>query len=138
MANWLIYGATGYTGALLAAEAVKRGHRPLLAGRSLTKLRPIAERLNLEAVAFDLSQAAAVLRDRHIDLVLHAAGPFIHTSQPMLTACLEVGAHYLDITGEIPVFQNTFAHDQAAQERGVALISGVGFDIVPSDCLIQY
>ncbi len=137
---WLIYGANGYTGALLAAEAVRRGHRPLLAGRSLAKLRPLAERLNLEAVAFDLAEATAAvaLRDHGVKLVLHAAGPFIHTSAPMIAACLEVGAHYLDITGEIPVFQHTFAQDQAARERGVVLMSGVGFDIVPSDCLIKY
>lgn len=136
--SWLIYGANGYTGALLAAEAVRRGHRPLLAGRSLAKLRPLAEQLDLEVVAFEVTEAAAVLRDHAVKLVLHAAGPFIYTSAPMIAACLQVGAHYLDITGEIPVFQHTFAQDQAARERGVVLISGVGFDIVPSDCLIRY
>jgi short subunit dehydrogenase-like uncharacterized protein len=110
----------------------------LLGGRSADKLRPLAERLGLEYVAFDLTNAQSVLRDRQIKLVLHAAGPFIRTARPMLDACLAVGAHYLDITGEISVFQATFARDQAAREAGVALISGVGFDIVPSNCLIQY
>jgi short subunit dehydrogenase-like uncharacterized protein len=140
MDQWLIYGANGYTGALLAAEAVKRGYRPLLGGRSIQKLRPLAVRLGLDAVAFDLdpAQVASLLRERQIKLVLHAAGPFIYTSRPMLDACLETGAHYLDLTGEISVFENTYAHDQAARDRGVALISGVGFDIVPSSCLIQY
>ena len=138
MDQWLIYGANGYTGALIAEEALKRGYHPLLAGRSLEKLRSLAERLGLECVAFDLSAATPVLRDHQIKLVVHAAGPFIHTSKPMLDACLAVGAHYLDITGEISVFQNTLAHDQAAHAANVALISGVGFDIVPSDCLIRY
>ena len=98
----------------------------------------MAERLGLEAVAFDLKDAASVLQERQVKLVLHAAGPFIHTSRPMLEACLEVGAHYLDLTGEILVFEDTFAHDQAAREAGIVLMSGVGFDIVPSDCLIKY
>ena len=140
MDQWLIYGANGYTGALLAAEAVKRGYRPLLGGRSIHKLQPLAERLGLDAVAFDLdpTQIVPLLRERQVRLVLHAAGPFVHTSRPMLDACLATGAHYLDLTGEISVFENTYAHDQAARDRGIALISGVGFDIVPSSCLIQY
>lgn len=138
MDQWLIYGANGYTGALIAEEAARRGHRPLLAGRSADKLRPLAERLKLDFVAFDLADAPRVLRDREIGLVLHAAGPYLYTSRLMLDACLQVGAHYLDLTGEIPVFQNTLAHDRAAKERGTALISGVGFDIVPSDCLLAY
>ena len=138
MDQWLIYGAYGYTGTLLAEEAVKRGHRPFLAGRSMAKLRPLAERLGLEAIAFELQDAVSELRERQVKLVLNAAGPFIHTSRPMLEACIEVGAHYLDLTGEIRVFEDTFAHDQAAREAGVVLMSGVGFDIVPSDCLIKY
>jgi short subunit dehydrogenase-like uncharacterized protein len=140
MEQWLIYGANGYTGALLAAEAVKRGYRPLLGGRSIHKLRPLAERLKLEAVAFDLdpTQVASRLRERQVKLVLHAAGPFIYTSRPMLDACLATGTHYLDLAGEISVFENTYAHDQAARDRGIVLISGVGFDLVPSSCLIQY
>ena len=40
MATWMIYGANGYTGPLLAEEAVRRGHRPILAGRSAEKLKP--------------------------------------------------------------------------------------------------
>ncbi len=138
MKQWLIYGANGYTGALLAEEAVKRGHRPLLAGRSPEKLRPLAERFGLDYAAFDLGGAAAALRDHDIGLVLHAAGPYLYTGTPMLEACLAVGAHYLDLTGELGMFQNTLAHDEAARDKGVALISGVGFDIVPSDCLIRY
>ncbi|MBI1255868.1 MAG: saccharopine dehydrogenase [Chloroflexi bacterium] len=138
MEPWLIYGATGYSGALIAEEAVKRGYRPLLGGRSADKLRPLAQRLGLDFAAFDLNAAESALREHQIKLVLHAAGPFIHTSRPMRDACLAVGAHYLDITGELSVFEQTFVHDQAARETGVALISGVGFDIVPSNCLIQY
>jgi short subunit dehydrogenase-like uncharacterized protein len=139
MGNWLLYGAYGYTGKLLAAEAVARGHRPVLGGRNEAKTAVIARQYNLDHVAFNLDdddRARRVVAD--FDLVLHAAGPFIHTAEPMLQACLAGQAHYLDITGEIPVFQTTLSYDAHAHEQGVALISGVGFDIVPTDCLAAY
>lgn len=139
MTNWMIYGATGYTGPLVAEEAVRRGHRPLLAGRSAEKLKPLAERLGLEYVAVALDDAEGLKRAvERVELVYHAAGPFIHTAEPMLRACLAAGAHYLDITGEIPVYQMAFGYDAAAKEKGIAVIPGVGFDVVPSDCLIRY
>jgi len=137
--RWMIYGAYGYTGRLVAMEAVRRGQRPLLAGRSAEKLAPLAERLGLDWIAVDLADQAALQKAiGRVELVYHAAGPFVRTSAPMIDACLATGAHYLDLTGEIPVFQATFARDEAARRAGVALISGVGFDVVPSDCLAVY
>lgn len=141
MAKWMIYGATGYTGRLLIEEAVARGHQPVIAGRSALKLRPLAEKYGLDFQAFEVKDKFTImgnLREAGVDLVLHAAGPFIHTSEPMLKACVESGIHYLDITGEIPVFETTFRYDAQAQDKGVVLMSGVGFDIVPSDCLAKY
>ncbi len=137
--SWVLYGATGYTGELLAAEAVKRGHRPLLAGRSAEKLEALAQRLGLEWKAVDLSDARG-LRDLVAGrgAVLHAAGPFVRTSKPMADACLDAGVSYLDITGELPVFQALFARDEEARRRGVALLPGVGFDVVPSDCFLLW
>jgi short subunit dehydrogenase-like uncharacterized protein len=134
--SWLLYGATGYTGQLLAEEAVRRGHRPVLGGRSAQKLAPLADKLGLQWVKADLEDPAALGKAvRQASLVLHAAGPFRFTARPMIAACLEAGAHYLDITGEIPVFQHTFAQDAAARRNGLALISGAGFDVIPTDCL---
>jgi short subunit dehydrogenase-like uncharacterized protein len=136
MSTWLLYGAYGYTGKLLAEEAVRRGHRPLLAGRSAKKLVPLAEALGLEWADADLDDTAALGKTlRGARVVMHAAGPFRFTARPMIAACLEAGAHYLDITGEIPVFQHTFSQDAAARRREVALISGAGFDVIPTDCL---
>jgi short subunit dehydrogenase-like uncharacterized protein len=139
MSRWLLYGATGYTGRLIINEALARGHRPVLAGRSAAKLAPLAQPHNLEWRAFGLDDPDH-LRDTvaEFDLVFHAAGPFIHTSEPMLQACLAGKTHYLDITGEIPVFENTLSYDTHAQEQGIALISGVGFDILPTDSLARY
>lgn len=137
--RWALYGAYGYTGQLLAELAQSRGHVPTLMGRSSQKLTPLAQRLGLPSVAVDLEDARALrgALEGHA-LVLHAAGPFIHTAKPMREACLDVGAHYLDITGEIQVFEDSFAEDRRARERNVAIISGVGFDVVPTDCLARY
>ncbi len=138
-AQWMIYGANGYTGKLLAEEAVRRGHRPLLAGRSPAKIEIIADELGLEHVAFDLHNTTALKQAlSRVSLVLHAAGPFSNTSAPMVAACLQTGTHYCDITGEISVFEQTFANDAAARHRGIVLMSGVGFDVVPTDCMARY
>jgi short subunit dehydrogenase-like uncharacterized protein len=137
--NWLLYGATGYTGRLIAAEAVRRGHRPILAGRSASLLQPLATELALEARVLPLDDPAALLRAlADVQAVVHAAGPFIHTAAPMVQACLAARAHYLDITGEVPVFEAHFALDAQARQAGISLISGVGFDVIPTDCLARY
>src|SRR6185295_4523400 len=57
------------------------------------------------------------------------------TSKPMVKACLAAGVHYLDITGEVAVFEAIFRRDEEAKKRGIALVPGVGFDVVPTDCL---
>ncbi len=139
MPTWMLYGATGYTGVLLAEEAVRRRHKPLLAGRAAEKLKPLAERLGLDYLTVRLDDSDALARAvSGVDLVLHTAGPFSRTSDPMIRACLATGTHYLDLTGEIPVFENTYSYHNMAIENGIALISGVGFDVIPTDCLAKY
>jgi len=136
--QWMIYGANGYTGELIAREAVRLGLQPILAGRSRDKLEPLAAELDLEKRVFDLDDQGAVLVALHgVELVLHCAGPFSATSAPMIEGCLAVGAHYLDITGEVSVFEHCHAPAQAkrAKEKGVVLCSGVGFDVIPTDCV---
>src|SRR5512140_93800 len=128
---FLLYGANGYTGQIIAELARERGVLPILAGRAADKVRPIAERLGMPWRAFAVDHPDL----RGVELVLHCAGPFSATSRPMVDACLSKRAHYLDITGEFEVFEAVLERDAEARERGVVLLPGVGFDVVPSDCL---
>ena len=135
----MLYGAYGYTGSLIAQEASKRGHNPVLAGRSAEKLVPLAEKLNFDYIILDLKDENSLIKHlKDFDLVFHSAGPYKHTSAPMVKACLKTGTHYVDITGEIPVFEENFKYDTPAKAAGIAIISGVGFDVVPTDCLAKY
>jgi short subunit dehydrogenase-like uncharacterized protein len=139
MPGFLIYGAYGYTGTLLAREAVARGHRPVLAGRNAEALSRLAGDLGLEHRLFSLDvpdQVQAGIRGNQV--VLHCAGPFAHTYRAMAEACIQARAHYLDITGEVAVFEGLIARSAAAREVGVMLLPGVGFDVVPSDCLAAH
>ncbi|MFX1337233.1 MAG: saccharopine dehydrogenase family protein [Promethearchaeota archaeon] len=137
--EWILYGAYGYTGKLIAREAISRGHRPVLGGRSPEKLIPLANELNLDYRVFDLENKIKLYKTiSEFDLVFHAAGPYIHTSKPMVQACLKAGINYLDITGEIPVFEQNFKYDEEAREKGISIISGVGFDVLPTDCMAKY
>ncbi|MCD6061325.1 MAG: hypothetical protein K0S16_1636 [Moraxellaceae bacterium] len=134
--QWMIYGANGYTGELIAREARMRGLKPVLAGRNVEKLRPLAQELQLDFRAFSLEMAYEVDRGlKDIGLVLHCAGPFSHTSAPMIAGCLRHGAHYLDITGEIGVFEHAHAQNEAAKDAGIVVCPGVGFDVIPTDCV---
>ena len=135
-ATWMIYGANGYTGELVAREAVRRGERPILAGRNAGAVEALAAELELPARVFPLTDPGSV-RANLVDVaaVVHCAGPFVHTSRPLVRGCLASGTHYLDITGEIPVFEAILAHGADARRAGVALLPGVGFDVVPTDCL---
>ena len=134
--QWMIYGANGYTGELIAREAVKRGYKPMLAGRNREKVESLAKELGLKAKVFGLHNATQLAREiEGQSLVMHCAGPFSATAQPMMKACISVGAHYLDITGEIAIFELAQTLDRAAREAGVVICPGVGFDVIPTDCV---
>lgn len=137
--NFLLYGANGYTGTLIAKLAVERGLLPILAGRTPEKIEPLSAELGLEYRAFSLDDDAAMdaaLAD--VAAVLHCAGPFSQTSKPMVAGCLRTKTHYLDITGEVAVFEAIAALDASSKAAGVMLLPGVGFDVVPSDCLAAH
>jgi len=132
--RFLLYGAYGYTGRLIVAEAVRQGWQPVLAGRDGQRLQALAWGLPYRVVALEdgegLQQALA-----EMSVVLHCAGPFAFTARPMVAACLATGTHYLDITGEVAVFEALAGLDDEARAAGVMLLPGAGFDVVPSDSL---
>ncbi len=132
----MIYGANGYTGRLILAEAVRRGGKPIVSGRNRAEVAALAREFDLPARTFDLRDPNTVASALNgVALVLHCAGPFSQTSAPMLEGCLAVGAHYLDITGEIDVFAHAYAQHARAVQRGVVVLPGSGFDVVPTDCV---
>ena len=135
----LIYGSTGYTGRLIVAEALARGLRPTLATRNADAVRAQAHPLGLKWRVASIDDPAGL--DGALEgatVVLHCAGPFVHTWRGMSDACLRQGAHYLDITGEIAVFEGLAARSSDARAAGIMLLPGVGFDVVPSDCLAAH
>src|SRR5258706_6208663 len=137
--TFLIYGANGYTGELITRFAAEKGLKPILAGRSAIKVEELAKKHHLEYRVFSLDETDrldAALQE--VDMVLHCAGPFSITSRPMVEACLRNKKHYTDITGEIAVFEAAAAMDKKAQEAGIMVMPGVGFDVVPSDCLARH
>ena len=137
--KFLLYGANGYTGQLITRYSKEYGLTPILAGRTESKIKPLADTYNLDYKIFSLdnqSDVDAALSD--VKIVLHAAGPFMHTAQPMIEACLRNGVHYLDITGEIGVFEMAHRYDKQAGEKGIVIMPGVGFDVVPTDCMAVY
>ncbi|QEY52131.1 saccharopine dehydrogenase family protein [Legionella longbeachae] len=136
MNNWMIYGANGYTGELIAREAKVRGLNPILAGRNEKAIIPLAKELEFSSRVFDLSDQQNIISQlSNVQLVLNCAGPFSATSKQMITACLQSGSHYIDITGEISTFE--YAHNQnlLAEEAKIVLCPGVGFDVTPTDCI---
>ncbi len=137
--NFLIYGANGYTGELITRYAVERGMKPILAGRNAIEIEALAKKHHLEYRVFSLDEGYRIdqtLQD--VDLVVHCAGPFSLTSRQMVEACLRTKTHYTDITGEIAVFEAMAALDQKAKDAGIMVMPGVGFDVVPSDCLARH
>jgi short subunit dehydrogenase-like uncharacterized protein len=136
---FLLYGATGFVGEATARLAVQSGLKPVLGGRDAIKLERLASELGVEFRAFGLEDAKTIdgaLKDMNV--VLHCAGPFIHTFKPMVESCLRTGVHYLDLTGEIPVYEAIATRDMEAKSSGVMLLPGIGFDVVPTDCLAMH
>ncbi len=136
MSNFLIYGANGYTGELITRFAAERGLRPVIAGRNEAAVKRLAATHGLESRVFALDEREKVdAALQEVEMVLHCAGPFSITSRPMVEACLRNRRHYTDITGEISVFEACAAKNERALEAGIMIMPGVGFDVVPSDCL---
>ena len=134
----LVYGASGYAGRLIALECAKRSRSSsawsaVVAGRTASKIGSVASEVGCESRVFELDRCDRFLSD--VGVVVHCAGPFSSTAKPMMDACIRTGTHYLDISGEIEVFQYARSQSKLAAERGSVLCPGAGFDIVPTDCI---
>lgn len=131
--TWAIYGATGFTGGLVAAEAVARGERPVLLGRAASRLRSLAESLDLPyAIVAEESLAKTLMP---VELVVNAAGPFVDTLEPVLTACISSGTHYVDISNEFDSVQHLFRQAARVRAVGITAVPSVGFGTVVTDAV---
>ena len=134
--QFLLYGANGYTGQLIAKLSSTYNLQPILAGRTEANIKPLADALQLPYRIVDLDNAAQLQSAlSEVKLVLHAAGPYVYTAKQMIDACLLTGVHYIDINGDISVFEMLKKYDAAAKEKNIMVMPGVGFDVVPTDCI---
>ena len=119
----LLYGANGYTGVLIAKYAAHHHLQPILAGRREEAIKPLSTELNLPYTIIDINNARQ-LKDglTGIKVVIHAAGPFADTAKQMIEACLQTGTHYLDINGDISVFEMIRRYDAAAKEKNIMIV----------------
>ena len=134
--SFLLYGANGYTGVLIAQYAAQYNLHPILAGRREEAIKPLADELKYAYKIIDINNAEqlkAALKE--VKVVLNAAGPFVNTARQMIDACLQTGTHYLDINGDISVFEMIKRYDTSAKEKNIMLMPGAGFDVVPTDCM---
>ena len=135
----LIYGASGYTGRLLAARARALGVPTILAGRNKARLEGLARAQGMPLRAFGLDAPRDIdAALSGVSVVINSAGPFGATARPIAEACLRTGVHYLDVGGELPVFQYLQSLDPAAREAGVMIMPGVGFVVAATDCLAAH
>ena len=137
--DFLLYGAYGYTGELIARFASQYHLTPILAGRRREPLEQLASKLKLRYKVINIDDAPALEAAlREVKVVVHCAGPFDHTAKPMADACLNTGVHYLDINGDMDVFEMLYSYDDAAKKAGIMIMSGAGFDVVPTDCMALF
>jgi short subunit dehydrogenase-like uncharacterized protein len=132
----VLFGATGYTGRLVADELVRRGVHPLLAARNADAVAKLGEELGgLETAVADVSRPETIraLVDEYTVLV-STVGPFLRWGDPALDAAIDAGAAYLDSTGEPPFIREVFEQrDQPARASGATLVPAFGYDFVPGN-----
>lgn len=135
----LIYGAYGYSGRLALEHAVSLGLDVIAGGRDQAQTREVAQTFGTPFQVFSVDDRAAL---RHAleqcSVILNCAGPFVYTAEPIVRECLDLGVHYLDITGELDVIESLAQKDESAKKAGVTLLPAAGFDVVPTDCMAAY
>ncbi|MBL1215373.1 MAG: NAD(P)H-binding protein [Ignavibacteriae bacterium] len=134
----MIYGANGYSAQLIIDELLKRGVKPILAGRNREAVEEIADKNNCEFRVFDLEDQNLIsdnLSGMHT--VINCAGPFRYTAPQLISACIISKTNYIDITGEIEAIEYAWRNNDAAIEAGITLLPSAGFDVIPTDCMAK-
>ncbi|MBO0855759.1 MAG: saccharopine dehydrogenase NADP-binding domain-containing protein, partial [Nocardia sp.] len=135
MPKIVLFGATGYTGRLIAETLVEQGAAPLLAARDAGALRVLSAELGgVETAVADSGDPDSVraLLGKG-DVLISTVGPFLRFGDAALAAAIDAGAHYLDSTGEGPFIRKVFDHDEPARAAGVGLLTAFGYDYVPGN-----
>jgi short subunit dehydrogenase-like uncharacterized protein len=138
----VLFGATGFTGALTAEYLAAHGPSDLrwaLAGRNMSKLETVRERLpghnELPLLKADITDADSIREvASSARVVITTVGPYINYGEPLVAACAEVGTDYVDLTGE-PEFVDRMwlRHGETAQRTGARIVHSCGFDSIPYD-----
>jgi short subunit dehydrogenase-like uncharacterized protein len=132
----ILYGANGYTAKLILDEMRTRGIIPVIAGRSIYAINALADKYKLSPQIFSLKDYQVVknnLQGTHT--LLNCAGPFSETAEKLMDACMETKTNYLDVTGEIKIFEAAWKRNEKAKEVGITILPGVGFDVITTDCI---
>src|SRR5215470_16716639 len=136
MPEVVVFGAAGYTGRLAVAALAEAGRAAVLAGRDRGRLEELAGRYPGTRVAVadatDPASVRGILRPR--DVLVSTVGPFVRYGEAALSAAVDVGAHYVDSTGEAPFVRTVFQeYGERARQAGVVALTAVGYDYVPGN-----
>jgi short subunit dehydrogenase-like uncharacterized protein len=132
----ILYGANGYSAKLILGELLKRGIEPVIAGRNSYAINTVANKYNLTSHIFSLNDYPVVLDNlNEAHTLLNCAGPFSETAEILMDACLETKTNYLDITGEIKIFEEAWKRNENSIKAGITILPGIGFDVVATDCI---
>lgn len=134
-----IFGATGYTGRLCVAEAVRQGLPVRVAGRRAEAVEQLAAEYPGAAITTAVADVedAAGLKSlvESSDVLLSTVGPYAQFGRPVVDAAIEFSTPYLDVTGELDFLNWVYAQSPRAEQARVSLAPAVGFDGVPGDLL---
>ena len=135
----MLYGANGYTSRLIIKELVGQNIKPILAGRNQEKINSLADKHGFDSSIFSLDNPDNIDDNlKRIDVIINAAGPYSLTAKSLIDSCIRTKTHYIDITGEIDVFVYAESKHEEATDAGIIICPGVGFDVIPTDCLAAY